>query len=276
MKRTASQVLSASGLIVLLFLLTVSLSEPGRAQSQAKPQASTQAPAQPGWLSVQVVSVKPDMLTEWQDLQKNETIPALKKGGSKWREAWQTAVFGPSYQYALVSPIDSLVQLDGDSPMLKALGQEGLRTYGVKLRRLIASSRTYGVRPRGDLSYLPQVAGPPKLAVLNFISVAPGRFVEYESYIKNDILPIMKQAKVAGLAVSQTIFGGDGNEYVTATFYDSFAEIDKGPPAVRVLGQEAANKLAQKTAGVVMRVERIIIRFNADLSFGLPAQAKSQ
>ena len=80
----------------------------------------------------------------------------------------------------------------------------------------------------------------------------------------------MKQAGVTYL-VSQTIFGGDGNEYVTLTMRDSFADLDKGPVLIQALGAEAAEKLVQKMpAGTVVHLERSIARFVPDLSI-MPA-----
>jgi hypothetical protein len=120
------------------------------------------------------------------------------------------------------------------------------------------------------LSFAAQRTGAPKLAVLHFVHVAPGRNGEYENYLTNDFVPAMKQAGVTYL-VSQTIFGGNGNEYITLTMRDSFADLDKGPVLVQALGPEGAQKLTQKMpAGAVVHLERSIARFVPDLSI-MPA-----
>jgi hypothetical protein len=230
-----------------------------------------QPPAERQWLSINIVRVKPEMLTEWQDFQKNEAIPALQKGGIKQRDVWQTAVFGEAYEYTFVTPITNFAQYDSDGPILKALGQEGARAYAAKARRMIASSRTYAIQTRPDLSYMGKMTGPPKLSVGTFVKVAPGRHVELENLIKTDIVPVMKRADVAGYFVSQVVFGGDANEYASFVLYDKFADLDKGSPYARVLGQDGTNKLLQKTAGLVVSAERRVYRYNAELSFGAPA-----
>ena len=80
----------------------------------------------------------------------------------------------------------------------------------------------------------------------------------------------MKQAGVTYL-VSQTIFGGDGNEYITLTMRDSFADLDNGPVLIQAIGPEAAQKLTQKMpAGAVVHLERSIARFVPELSI-MPA-----
>ena len=108
------------------------------------------------------------------------------------------------------------------------------------------------------------------MAVVQFVNVAPGRNNEYENFLKNDFVPVMKQAGVTYL-VSQTIFGGSGNEYITLTMRDSFADLDKGPVPVQALGQEGAQKLMQKMpAGAVVSLERSITKFVPELSI-MPA-----
>ena len=99
------------------------------------------------------------------------------------------------------------------------------------------------------------------------MSIAPGHITDYENHVKTDVLPIQKKAQSLGYFVSQTIFGGDGNEFVTLTLVNSFADLDKGPAAVRVLGAEEMTKLSAKASGIVTRSERIVIRYDPELSF---------
>jgi hypothetical protein len=139
-----------------------------------------------------------------------------------------------------------------------------------KAGSFVNSVRRFIVRTRPDLSNYMMREGPPKLAVITAVHVAANRNAEFENYLKNDFLPVMKQAK-AMYFTSQTIFGGNANEYITLVLRESYAELDKGPPMVQVLGEEGAMKLLQKLpAGVVTHVERSITRYAADLSFGHP------
>jgi hypothetical protein len=105
------------------------------------------------------------------------------------------------------------------------------------------------------------------MAVVNSIHVAPGRGQDFENILKNDILPALKKADVIAYLVNQTVHGGNSNEYITLTIVDSFAEIGKGSPVVRGMGgQEAYNKFASRTAGIVVHQERSIMRYVPDLS----------
>lgn len=274
MKKTACRVVSLISCIAVMSALTQAQNP---APQNAQPRRATRRTAKPiakapaaDWFSVSVVRVKPDMVTEWQDLQKNVVNPALKKAGVKERSVFETAVFGTSYEYVIVSPIASFAQYDEPmSPLRKALGEDAWRDYITKSRRCIVSVQTFADLSRPDLSYMGRTAsmtGPPKLAVVNTMSVVPGRAAEFENAIKTEVLPVMKKADVLGYFLNQTIFGGDGYGYTSIVFLDSFAELGKGSPFVRALGPEGASRFFAKFAGLISHQERVIARYNGDLS----------
>jgi hypothetical protein len=238
------------------------------APKQAKPMT---AAAQPEWASISIVSVKPDMVTEWQDLQKNVVNPALKKAGIKERGIFETAVFGESFQYVVITPITSFAQYDEPMSLLrKTLGEDAYRDYVTKSRRCVNKVQTFADISRNDLSYMGKtvsMTGPPKLAVVTALSIVPGRGAAFENLVKTEVLPVMKKANVLGYFVSQTMFGGDAWGYTSVIFYESFAEIGKGSPFARVLGPAGAATLFAKLSGVIAHQERTIARFNPELSF---------
>jgi len=249
-------------------MLIASLSHEALAQN---PTPTPQPAPTAEFLSITVVSVKPEMMAEFQNFMKNTTNPALKKGGIKWREVWQsTGAAGDAFEYVLVTPVAKLADFDGPGALEKGLGPQGLSAWQTKAGSLVNSVRRFIVRTRPDLSFATQRTGAPKLAVLHSVHVAPNRNGDYENYLKNDFVPVMKQASVTYL-VSQTIFGGNANEYITLTMRDGFADLDKGPVLIQALGPEAAQKLIQKMpAGTVVHLERSIARFVPELSI-MPA-----
>jgi hypothetical protein len=216
-------------------------------------------------MSISVVRVKPDLINEFIEFVKNETIPALKKAGVKERTAWQTAQFGEGFEYTFITPIDSLTEYDGEPPIRKALGDESYRVYLEKSRRMTTSVHTYAVLVRPDLSNL-GTTEPPKLAVLNIVQVAPGRSQDFESIVKTEVLPAIKKAGVAGYSVRQHMFGGDANVYTTVTPYESFADVGKGSPIQQAMGAAGYSRFLRRTVGVVTRVDRVIVRLNVELS----------
>jgi hypothetical protein len=236
------------------------------AKAPAKPQAAAKPAPKREMIQVTVVKVKPDLLNEWLEFQKNETIPMLKKAGAIRRDAWQTGIFGESGMYAFVVPIENFNQYDGDNPPLRALGADGARAYAERNRRFIVSSHTYADQTRPDLGYEIKMSGPPKLALLSNVRIALGKGSDYEALVKSDVLPVMRKARL-GYAVSQTVLGGDINEFTTLIFYDTFADIGKGHPFDRILGADGSRQLTAKAVGIVTHVERSIVRYVPELSF---------
>ena len=172
--------------------------------------------------------------------------------------------------------MDNFAQYDGPGALEKGLGKDGFAAWQAKAGRLVTSVRRYVIRTRPDLSYQTKMSGPPKLAVITNNIVAPGHTQDYENFIKNDYLPVVRQGHDVAYLVAQTVFGGDANEYISLTVRDSFADLDKGPTAVQVLGAERAGKLMQRiSAGTVVHTERSLIRFVPDLSI-MPAETANK
>lgn len=212
--------------------------------------------------------VKPEMLNEWLDLQKNEVNPALKKAGVKSRNV-SSAAFGNTYEYLSTSPLENYGLLDGPGPLVRALGPEAAARLNAKLRKCIDSQRVYIINGQTDLSDAPGSPSPVRVSVRR--RVAPGKGEEYRNFLKNEILPVYKKAKadgkIAGFTMSTRGLGAIPGEFTTTTHYSKFADIEGGTTLVKVLGQEGAAKLNAKGAGLSSIIETVVRRHNADLSF---------
>jgi hypothetical protein len=253
MKRTIS---AAFGLFVVMCFTSV----PAARQAGDKPPAFQ-------WLQLTVVGVQPGMSADWRKIEQEEVLPALKKGGSLGREVWTTGVFGVGSEFVIVTPIQSFAQFDGQSPMAKALGPEGASALAGRRAKLETGRRTYALRTRPDLSYVPEPGRVPKLAMVSIVEIAGGRNADFENLLKADAVPAMKKAQARGYYVSQVVYGGNTQEYITLVAYDTFEEIGKGHPFEIALGEAGVTKLMQKTVGLVTRVDRYISRFVPELSF---------
>jgi hypothetical protein len=229
---------------------------------------STPTPRQ--LLMINEINLKPETAPEWAELQKSEMIPTQKKTGLAWREAWANGPGGDPYVRAIVTPISSLAQFDNPNPFIKVLGEEGFAAYSAKNRKLIAGSHSTIVMTRPDLGFGTR-QGPPKLAILSLVNAASGRGPEVEALLKNDIVPALKKGGVTYYSVVQVVFGDDVNKYMTLTLVNDYAEIAKGSPLERALGPEGMTKLTQKAGPLVTRLERRIIRYLPDLSYGSSA-----
>ncbi len=226
-----------------------------------------QPPPQVQRSQVNVVRVKPDMIDAWIDFQVKSTIPALKKAGITQRDVYQAAI-GPLGEFRLVTPMTKFADRDNpQGPIVRALGEAAAKAYNDALRKMIASQTTYVIQRIADASFDPNPDAIYKIMVLSTNHVAPGRNGDYLNVLRNDLLPVQKKGEVMRFTVSQVVFGGDPNEFRTATYVEKFADLDAGPAAVRVLGQEGAAKLQQKTSGIVTSVQRAVYQRNDALSF---------
>lgn len=267
MKTIAHKVLHALAFFALV--LGVAQLNPSLAQTPT-PTPPTAPPSM--WLIITEVNVKPEMMAEFQNFMKNTTNPALKKGGVKWREVWQSTNYaGDAFEFVIVTQFDKFAEFDSPSALEKALGAQGFADWQAKAGSLVKSVHRYIIRTRPDLGVMGKAYVAPKLAIVSTFHVANGRNQDFENYIKNDLAPVFAKAGATYL-VSQALFGGDGNQYVTLTMRNSFADIDKGPIPVQVLGREGAEALfAKLPAGTVTHVERTIMRLVPELSI-MPAE----
>lgn len=248
--------------VVRAGVLALSLAPAGvsLAQQPAAPAATTRDQAT-------VVRVKPDMLNEWLDLQKNEVIPALKKGGVKERTILQTAI-GNSFEYTFLTPYPSFAALDAPAVQVQVLGAEAAARLASKVRKCVDAQRTYLINRVDDLGIPPGDAVASRSAVLR---PPQGKIQDYLTYLRTDVLPVMKKAKaagkIAGYRVSIRGVGAAAGEMTTTTYYSKFADMDAGNPVVQMLGAAAAAPITAKGAALASNVQVIIRRRVADLSF---------
>jgi len=221
----------------------------------------------PNRQQVTLVRLKPDMVDEWLDLQKNQLIPAQKKGGVTTRTTLQT-VLGNAFEYATIIPYPSFGILDGQNAQQKALGTEAAAQLAAKIRRCVLTQSTYLLNRRDDLG-IPQ--GTATAARTTVVRPLPGKQAEYLDYIKNDMLPVMKKAKAAGKIAGYTVsirgVGAAAGELTTTTYYNKFADLDAGNPAIAVAGEAAATAMTAKAATLATNVQVMVRRRVADLSF---------
>ena len=222
--------------------------------------------AQPSMNRVTFTHVKPDMLTEWVDLQKNEVVPALKRAGQKGRTVYSSGLFGNSYEYVVITPMENFAAFDAGNPLIKVLGEAASARLGEKLRKCTLSAQSFQSTRLADISY-PDPANPwPQIMLSTRVRVAPGKMADFENIMKTEVLPAYKKAKVNYVA-NRRGFGANTNDVTISVAYAKYAELDAGNPMVKALGPEGAAKLLAKFTGVATLVEQVIRNRQADLSF---------
>jgi hypothetical protein len=235
--------------------------------------ATTQAPAaKPGagqtWLRVDTVQVKPEMWTEYRQLERDEVVPALRKAGVQSRAAWVTAEFGATYEMVLVRPIADFGEYDAGDMLGKALGPREAERLRERLRRCLLSRDSAAVLERSDLSV--GETGRP-FTVVTTLKVAPGRGSEYEDFLRETLPEVRKAGIVFG--VYQRVYGQE-NAWLLVENLDSLRELARPPSAwLRAFGQEGGERQLDRLTGVLTSVERKVFRFDQELSFSFGAAA---
>lgn len=221
-------------------------------------------------MSVTIVKVKPEMVTEWEKSVLPDINAALKKGGYRGHYLWQTANYGDLYEYISAVPIDSFASLDGTPVFVRALGEEGSGNLMSRIHRSIADAHRYALIYEQRLSIEPKTE--PKMAVVTTYRVAPGRSADFERFLEKEYVPALRKAEVDGYMVHRAVFGGSGDEYVNLLLIKNYAEIDKGPALYRAVGREAGQQMMTHLTGIVTSTERTLSKFRPDLSFQAPKE----
>lgn len=256
------KLLTRSLVTVVVLSIVVSAASPLPAIAQPAGAAATSTRSQ-----VTVVRIKADMLNEWIDLQRNEVVPALKKAGVNQRTVWATAV-GNSFEYTILTPFEKFALMDGQGPIVRALGAEAAARLNAKIRRCIEVQRTYMANRVDDVDIAPGNALVMRTVVRR---VPPGKAQDYVSFYRSDVYPALKKAKSEGKIAGATIairgMGAQANEVTTTEYFNKFADLDTGSPVLAVVGPEANAKINAKGAPLATTVQVILRRRMADLSF---------
>jgi hypothetical protein len=101
------------------------------------------------------VSVRPERVNDYLALVKSATLPAYKKAGVKRRIFARVRFGGPSTDFVTSTGFEKWADLDGTSPLQKALGEQGYQDYLTKLSPLIYRSQFDVFRYLPDASYVP-------------------------------------------------------------------------------------------------------------------------
>ena len=233
-----------------------------------------QAPAGSGtgsWYTATTYSVKPGMMPEFRQLVIKEMNPAAKKGGLTASQVWRFST-GNTNRVLRIVLHNSLVDRDSPSAVQKGMGA-AFPAYQKKLAALIDSSNTYIGQQRLDMGWSPAGSPAPKMAERYTVRIAPGRNAEYLKYVQ----AFLEASKKSGhrRTAGQVVFGGPVGTFVSNTFYDSWADLEKGRPPNRVMSAaELAAFNALNPPGLITVVSRDITTYDGEMSV-VPAATTS-
>ena len=216
------------------------------------------------WMRVDILQVLPRELDDFIEMQLEEVNPALQRAGVPWRSAWRTAEFGNTYERLFVTPMESLGDLDFGGPLARVLEPDRLARIRDRVRRTLSSRQSYAVRYRPDLSVESDDVSGLSLAWITTIQVAPGRLADWEAFLVEN-LPRFRGADVV-FGVYERVFGPGPATWQIVENHSSFSELDRPTILQRTFG-ERADEVAARLAGVLLSVERSVLRYDPELSF---------
>lgn len=237
-----------------------------------------QGPAQPPQprLVVTVTQLKPDMVITWEDLQKNEMIPAQKKAGLPWRHTLGNGVSGQGFTRVTIGPLAKYADLDMPGGFItRAVSAEANANFNAKNRQTIFSQHASIVTLQVNESIISNSTTMLPLQVVQVFHTAPGKGGEFAASLREDYLPAYKKAGVKDFWVFNTNQGEPGTVLVRPIA--NYAELDKqGLLAQAGLTEDQQTKIgARRNATLAGPTETTVFRFIPELSYGMPGQVRA-
>lgn len=220
------------------------------------------------WMRVDVMQVLPRELDEFIELQLEEINPALRRAGVPWRSAWRTAEFGNTYERLFVTPMDEMADLDYGGPLGRVMEPDRLARLRDRVRRTLAGRQSYAVRYRPELSVESDDVSGLSLARVTSVEIAPGRVADWEAFMRDNLRQFQGADAVFG--VYEWVFGPGPAVWQIVENHSSFAELEQPTILARTYG-ERADEVYAELAGVLLSIERTVLRYDPELSFSAVA-----
>jgi len=234
----------------------------GAGQLQAQPAAGRSTP-----LLVIRIDLKPDHVSQWVQLEKDEVLPALKKAGVQHQTIYET-VFGDAPEYTIVRPFAGFEEFDGPDPLVRALGAAGATRLTEKLRGCIESMHRSRENRQEEFFLDPGTA---PIQYASKYRALPGKSQAYMEFFRAEMMPVMRKAKEngtsAGLDVTVSAHGGEWGLITLNMYYTTFAPLDGEPPVAKTLGPEGTRALLAKGAGLITPLEWVVRKRVPELSY---------
>jgi len=220
------------------------------------------------WLRVSIVHVVPEQFEDYIELQINEVNPGLQRAGIPWRSAWRTAEFGDSYELQFITPLRDLADYDAGGPLARVMRPDRFQRLADRLRRATVSRHVHVAQYLPELSVETDDLGDQSLARVSTLQIAPGRVADWTMFLRRN----REEFRGAGVAfgVYQRMFGPGPTSWQVVENHASFTELVRPSIIVRAFGDNA-DSVSAELAGVVVSVERAVLRYDPELSYtGLP------
>jgi hypothetical protein len=220
---------------------------------------------QPTLLRVGYTKLNPGATPEYEEVSKLVSA-AYKKAGVPWRQVWATGIAG-EMMYVSVSPVQSLSQFDGPSPITTQLSPEERVRYSHLLRSAVRESHFVLAQIVPELSIMSEREDPFALARVTNIVVRPGKYQDFEETVKTILIPAWQKAGIKAVHTLRNVTGGAMGGYTLVTFADKYAEIDSWGTIDKLLGPEIYHRFMETIGTTVDHADNLFARQLKDLGF---------
>lgn len=214
-------------------------------------------------------TIKQGTMTAYLEWVQKESRPLFVKAGIKERYVFTNVYDTDRNVVTTIEMHDSFAAIQArNEAFTKNNSQESRDAWNAKSREFIVGARTYIVETLPELTWVnPKLKGPTPYYQVTERVIAPFRGHEYEAYLKNDWLPLVKKADTNGALTSRFLFGGEQYHYFIFNPVAELTDFDKPSKVTQVAsGADALNKMRQKLVGVVQRSEVRVLRLRPEIS----------
>lgn len=237
--------------------------------------ASYAQPGQPSqeisqWLNVVIAEVKPGHEADFED-RVREMVRAQSADPSRPQAMIYQVESGHPNVFHIVTPRESMGIADTPTTPLPP---EQMAQWRQRIAQVTESVRFFVARTYPQFSIEADPGAPePTLLLLRTIQVAPGRQAEYEAWVAQRLMPVLRETSVLGHIMANGFVGDSPQNFYHAVPLANWAALDRNP-MLEVLGEQGFQEFAQSIAGIAQRDEMIVLRPRTDLMG--PQQAPSQ
>ncbi len=215
-----------------------------------------------GLISVLVIQLKPGNDSEYRDLAA-QLAASRKAAGHSGVSVYQV-IRGQGARYYSVSTVDNYATFDGqfDSGMSEG---DWARWLG-RMSDIMDNVQTMTMRTHPELTIAAESDSPPNMFQLRFTTLNPGTGGDHHEWLRESLVPALREGNTKGWNVSSVTAGDDVNTWISARRLDAWADLD-GPGPLSHLSQRAWNNLLDDYNERAHSARVEIIRFLPELSY---------
>ena len=218
-------------------------------------QSSYAQDAAPGLLDVRVVTVKPNRIAEWIDLQ-HQLNAAREEAGMSARTFLQVAI-GDLDTFYIVTPIDQL----GEGEPARPPGEAA--QWAARVNDCLVSRRNMVLETHPETG-IPAVEGKQyDFAVVRTRVAAPGRSDDLYDWYAERFYPRLREAGAEGRLLSRIVRGGNTRTWYSVSLAENWDELNAPGP---LAGDNSLQRMFEDVQPLVELAEQTLLRRRHDLS----------